>query len=109
MNKTDQNQIGVLGIIERARHYNPAIGGYSEHFITERFTFLVRLWNGRIEIPMDMADTQETMPSSVSEESIKRVASTFQNNNPTIPINEIQKATVKKISIWKRLLKLIGL
>jgi hypothetical protein len=105
MNKTDQHQKGVIGIIERAKKYNPAIGSYAEHFITERFTFLARLLNGRIEIPMDMADIQETIPSNISEEGIKRVASTFQNNNL---IRLSTKPIVKKSSVWQRFLEFFG-
>jgi hypothetical protein len=85
MNKTNENRNGIISVLTRARAYNSEIGSYQEHFINEQFNFTVRLSNGRIVIPMTMAQDQEIQPTSISEERIQRVANGFQSNNPTRP------------------------
>jgi hypothetical protein len=114
MTKTDQYSSGVRGIITRARKYDTEIGNYIEHFINERFSFTVRLSNGRIEMPMEMAHDQETMPSSITEDRIQNIAARFQNNNlkPIIKQQEqtpTEQTIIIKLSLWQRLLKLFGL
>lgn len=79
MHKTTENKSGVISITNKAREYNSNIGVYQEHFINDRFNYTVRLDNGRIEIPREMAQDYEVQPSSVSEERIKRVAQTYMN------------------------------
>ncbi len=114
MERTNQNSKGVRDILGRARQYNHDIGDYIEHFINERFAFTVRLSNGRIEIPMEMAQDQEAMPSSVSEERIRIIASRFQSNNPRpVVVAEPVLLTVdnlkKPLNFWQKLMKLLGL
>jgi hypothetical protein len=112
MQKTNQHSGGVRGILTRTRQYNPEIGNYMEHFINERFSFTVRLSNGRIEIPMEMAHDQETMSSSISEDRIQNIAQRFQNNNPRPVLQQepiIPTQTGKRLGFWERLLKWLGL
>ena len=111
MQKTTQHSSGVRSILTRTRQYNPEIGNYMEHFINERFLFTVRLSNGRIEMPMEMAHDQETMPSNISEDRIQNIAQRFQNDNPRPLLQQeailpIQPA--KTLGFWERLLKWLG-
>jgi len=113
MDKTNLYVNGVRGIIFRAKKHNSDIGNYIEHFINEPFPFAVRLSNGRIEIPTEMAHDQETMPSSISEDRIKRIAMSFKNDNPeTISKPEMQtpieQKPIRKLSIWQQLLEFFG-
>lgn len=111
MERTTQYSRGVRGILTRTRQYNTEIGNYMEHFINERFSFTVRLSNGRIEMPMEMAHDQETMPSSISEDRIQNIAQRFQNNNPKPVIQQepiLPTQPTKKLSFWGRLLKWLG-
>lgn len=111
MQKTTQYSGGVRGILTRARQYNPEIGNYVEHFINERFSFTIRLSNGRIEMPMEMAHDQETMPSSISEERIQNIAQRFQNNNPKPVLQQepiLPTQPAKKLGFWERFLKWLG-
>lgn len=112
MKQTDQHASGVIGILTRARTYDPEIGSYMEHFLNDSFAFTIRLSNGRIEIPTEMAHDQETMPSSISENRIQNIAARFQNKNPKPIIAskpQVLPQTLKTISFWQRLLKWIGL
>tara|TARA_Y100000991_G_scaffold104490_1_gene78707 strand:+ start:273 stop:617 length:345 start_codon:yes stop_codon:yes gene_type:complete len=113
MNRTNENRNGVVSILTRARANNPEIGSYQEHFINEQFNFTVRLSNGRIVIPMTMAQDQEVQPTSISEERIQRVANGFQSNNPTPPKQTVEvhntEETKPELSFWRRILKLIGI
>ena len=77
MTKTTEYTDGVTGLIEKARRYNPQIGAYQEHFINEQFGFTARLSNGGIRIPRETAQDYEAMPSSINEERLKGIASTF--------------------------------
>jgi hypothetical protein len=115
MEKTTENRNGINGVLNRARNYDSDIGNYQEHFINEQFNYTVRLSNGRIVIPMKMAQDQEVQPTSISEERIELVAKGFQNNNPTPQKQNAQEQipnnidSSKKLSLWKKLLKLIGI
>jgi hypothetical protein len=112
MQKTTQHSSGVRGILARTRQYNPEIGNYMEHFINERFSFTVRLSNGRIEMPMEMAHDQETMPSSISEDRIQNIAQLFQDNNPRPALQRepiLPTQPVKALGFWERLLKWLGM
>jgi len=112
MEKTNKYSSGVQGVISRARKYDSEIGNYIEHFINERFSFTVRLSNGRIEMPMEMAHDQETMPSSITEDRIQNIAARFENNNPKPIIKEkttTEATNTIKLSLWQRLLKFLGL
>ena len=79
MTKTDKHRNGVIGIVNRARRFNPDIGIYQEHFYSDDFRFIVRLSNGRMKFPDEYAHDQETMPSSISDEIIEKIAKTFRN------------------------------
>lgn len=79
MTKTNQDKNGILGILIRTRRYNIEVGNYLEHFLTQNFEYAVKLSNGRITVPPTMAQDQEVQPSSISEERIKKVASTFSH------------------------------
>jgi len=70
---------GVIGITNKARVYNSAIGNYQEHFINDRFDYTVRLDNGRIEMSREIAQDYEVQPESISEERIKKVAQSYRN------------------------------
>ncbi len=54
MNKSTENTNGVTGIVSEARILNPEIGNYEEHFINERFRYIVRLSNGRLEMSREI-------------------------------------------------------
>ena len=112
MQKTNQHNSGVRGILIRSRQYNPEIGNYIEHYENERFSFTVRLSNGRIEIPKEIAHDQETMSSSISEKTIQNIAFNFHNNNPNPVLQEepiIPTQPIKKLSLLERLLRWLGL
>ena len=115
MKKSNENTIGINSILIRVRIYNSEIGSYQEHFINESFGYTIRLSNGRIEIPMNMAKDQEVMPQSISEDRIMNVANNFVNNNQkqvvkviTEEIIVITKAIIK-LTFWQKILKLIGI
>lgn len=105
MQETTDNKDGIISIIERAQFYNLEIGYYVEHFINDNFKYVVRLSNGRIIIPLGMAQDQEVQPESISEDRIQNVAKSFENNNPKIiehnNLNEQNKG------FWHRLLNFI--
>lgn len=107
MQKTNQYQSGVQGIIIRARQYNSNIGDYVEHFVDESFNFTVKLSNGRVNISSNTAQDQETMPTSISEERIKQIANNFQSNNP--PTVTPTQTSIAKSTTWQRVLRSLGL
>jgi hypothetical protein len=115
MEKSNENSSGINSILVRARIYNSEIGSYQEHFINERFGYTIRLSNGRIEIPMNMAKDQEVMPQSISEDRIMNVANNFVNNNPKQVVKVIpeeivvETKTIIKLTFWQKFLKLIGI
>lgn len=106
MTKSNENRSGINSILNRARVYDNEIGNYCEHFINKRFSYTVRLTNGRIEIPMNMAQDQEKMPSSITEERIQVVAQKFVNDNPNTETVETEIAKIKKLSFWERFFKM---
>ena len=59
MNKSTENTNGVTGIVSEARILNPEIGNYEEHFINERFRYIVRLSNGRLEMSREIVQDYE--------------------------------------------------
>ncbi|OXA85920.1 hypothetical protein [Flavobacterium hercynium] len=78
MQKTNKNRSGIQGILSRAKKYNSGIGTYKEHFFNDRFNYTIRLSNGRIEISMNVAQDQERMPASISEETVQDIANSFK-------------------------------
>jgi len=114
MKETKRNSKGIIGILNRARLYNSEIGDYVEHFINEQFNYSVRLTNGRIIIPLAMAQDQEFQPAIITEERLQRLANTFQNNkhdkkNPIIPNNISKEIKVtSKLSIGQKISKIMG-
>jgi hypothetical protein len=106
MDRTDQYMRGAIGVLSRARKFNPSIGSYQGHFINEQFNFTVKLSNGRIVIPMTMAKNQEVQPSSISVQRIHRVANWFQNNapNPQQQVGQTNNPPIPsaktKLSFW---------
>lgn len=112
MEKTSQYSNGVRGILTRARRYNPEIGNHIEHFINERFSFTIRLSNGRIEMPMEMAQDLETMPSSITEDSIRNLSTRFQSKNPRHIVEQepfLQPISKKATGFWQKLRKWLRL
>lgn len=112
MQKTNQYQNGVIGIISRARNVNPEIGNYVEHFINDNFRIVVRLSNGRMQIPLEYAQDQETSPESIDNGIITRITNSFQNNNPQTQRIETKvepPPTTQKKSWWTILLELLGI
>lgn len=81
MTKTNENKTRVNGILSRARKYNHEIGNYEEHFVDDNIRYTLKLTNGRIIIPIEMAQDQEAQPASISDERIKKVADTFKKGN----------------------------
>lgn len=54
------------------------IGGYLEHFISERFTYIVALNpNGRLEMSMDVVRDYETS-KRISADDIKLIANSYR-------------------------------
>lgn len=80
MNKSTENTNGVTGIVSEAKILNPEIGNYKEHFINERFRYIVRLSNGRLEMSREIAQDYEIQSNSISKERIQRVADSFSNS-----------------------------
>lgn len=78
MTKTTQYQSGVMAVTSLARALNPEIGTYQEHFINEGFSFSIRLSNGAIHMSIEVAQDYETQPSSVTQDRIEKVATTFR-------------------------------
>src|SRR5687767_5068061 len=78
MTKTDDYQIGVMGVIRLARLKNPEIGSYEMHFYNESFRLVAKLTNGRIEMSTEVAEDFERVPRSVNEETVLKVAGTFE-------------------------------
>ena len=75
MTKSTQYLNGILGLLNRAKAYNLAIGDYVEHFILQDSYFRVKLSNGWIDIPSEWAKDQEIMPISISEQDIDQMPS----------------------------------
>lgn len=114
MVKSTQHTYGVQGIINRARTYNKDIGTYEEHYTNANFGFTVKLSNGRLEMSVEMAQDQEVMPTSVSEDRIRAVANTFKNNKPAAAapqerVIEKPSQSSPKLSFWQRIRKVFGL
>jgi len=80
MVKTDKNKRGIIALTDFARTINGEIGSYQEHFINENFHYIVRLDNGRIDIPVENAQDYEVQPGSISDEQIIRIANSYQNH-----------------------------
>jgi len=79
MEKTKENTIGVMGITSLARNVNPEIGSYQEHFINESFGYSVRLSNnGAIDMSREIAQDYESLPNSITNDRIEKVASTYR-------------------------------
>jgi hypothetical protein len=77
MNKTNDYSKGVMAITNMAKEVNPKIGSYREHFLIENFGFIVRLSNGGIKIPTEVAKNYETHPASLTKEIIQAVAESY--------------------------------
>ncbi|MFA0960188.1 hypothetical protein AB9P05_00100 [Roseivirga sp. BDSF3-8] len=79
MNKTNENASGVRGIVNEAKILNPEIGVYKEHFINDRFRYIVRLSNGRVEMSREIAQDFELQRSKVTRDRIKKVADSYSS------------------------------
>ena len=74
-----ENINGVMGVTSLARNVNSEIGFYQEHFINESFVYSVRLSdNGAINMSREISQDYERQPSSVTDDRIKEVASTYR-------------------------------
>ena len=80
MKKSTEFTTGVINITNLAREVNPEIGSYQEHFSIENFGFIVLLSNGGVKISRELAHFCETLPGSVTKESIKVVAESYWRN-----------------------------
>jgi hypothetical protein len=116
MIKTNENRSGINAVLLRARIYNSEIGNYQEHFIDDNFNYAIRLSNGRITIPITMAQDQEKMPISINEERIQTITNNFINTNPKPIVKSISKIEVQdlktenvKLSFWQKLFSLFGM
>lgn len=78
MTKTDKYKNGVISITNLSRQINPEIGNYQEHYFNELFGFSVKLSNGSISMPLEIAQDYEAQPDSVAQERINKVAQTFR-------------------------------
>lgn len=108
MQKTNEYLTGVRGIITRAHQYNPEIGRYIEHFVTERWTYIARLSNGRIEMPSEMAHDQETQPRSITEDRIQRVAASFLSDTPRKLEKDAPVQQPTKLNFLQKILRFFG-
>ena len=71
MNPSTENRSGIIEAIDRARKIDNEIGYYEEHFIHENGYYLVRLSNGRINVPTSLASDMEVQPKGVEKDRIK--------------------------------------
>ena len=79
MEKTTKNLNGVMGVTSLARNENPEIGSYQEHYINESFGYSVRLSNnGAINMSREIAQDYESLPNSITNDRIEKVASTYR-------------------------------
>jgi hypothetical protein len=77
MIKSTDYSNGVMAITNLAREINPQIGNYQEHFFIENFGFIVRLSNGGIKIPSEVAKDYEVNPHTVTRAIVKEVAESY--------------------------------
>jgi hypothetical protein len=66
-------------MVSWAKDKNPKIGTYQEHFINEKFDYVVRLSNGRVVVSVEAAQDFEAQPSSITDQMIQRVADSFKS------------------------------
>lgn len=76
--KTAQYKKGVLEIISRAREINPQIGKYVDHQPSGPDHFQIRVSNGSLTLPRQVAHSQEEFPSNVSREWVVEISNTFE-------------------------------
>ena len=79
MQNTTQYQRGVMGITNLARSINREIGNYVEHYINEMFGILVKLYNGAINMTVEIAQDFEANPNAIDSIRIENVSKTFRN------------------------------
>lgn len=78
MEKTNEYQNGVIGVLNLARKVNQEIGAYEEHFINQNFIFTVKLSNGAVTMSKEVAQDFEASPNNITQERINRVVKTFR-------------------------------
>lgn len=65
----------VRGIVADARKYNNQIGNYEFHIFDENFNIAVKLNNGKLSIPQEIA---QDYPKAVTPDDIIKIANTFK-------------------------------
>lgn len=76
--KNSQYKKGVLEIISRARQVNPQIGNYQDHQPSGPDHFQIKLSNGTLMLPRQVAHSQQEFPNKVSSEWVAEIANTFE-------------------------------
>lgn len=68
----------MLEIVSRARQMNPQIGNYQDHQPSGPDHFQIRLSNGTLMLPRQVAHSQQEFPNKVSNEWVAEIANTFE-------------------------------
>ena len=72
-----ENASWIQTIIRMARVYNNEIGSYEMHVLNGNFDYAVKLSNGRLVVPPEVAQDIEKGEQFVTSEQIKEIANTF--------------------------------
>jgi len=75
--KKEELENGVIAVTTLATAIDPQIGLYKEHYNNETLGFKVKLSNGTIEIPREVAIDYVTKPKNVTYGKIIRILNTF--------------------------------
>lgn len=79
--KNSQYKKGVLEIVSRAREINPQIGNYQDHQPSGPDHFQIKLSNGTLTLPRQVAYSQQEFPAKVSTDWVAEIANTFEQTS----------------------------
>lgn len=94
---TSQYKTGVLNLIARIKNYNPEIGQYISHSLAHDKEFVIRLSNGTLKVPPEVAHSQEVFPALVPEAWIMEIERSYVKNHAPVQVDEEPRSKWKLI------------
>lgn len=76
---TNKYKNSIRTLTRLAAEMNPAIGTYESHYLNKDIGFTVKLSNGTIEIPVDLASAYEKNREEFNPHKLRKVALSYSN------------------------------
>lgn len=96
---TNKYKNSIRALTQLASEMNPAIGAYESHYLNKDIGFTVKLSNGTLEIPVDVASSYEKNRETFSSHKLRKVALSYNNGISR------QKLNSQIETEWKNLFK----